>query len=55
MVERLTDIAEVVHERWGEGLQAAFEVHGYPVFAVVDAGGVVRSSKLDGVPTLAPT
>jgi len=47
VVARLRDAAEVVRERPGGELQSAFGVSAHHVFAVVEPGGVVRSSHAD--------
>jgi len=44
LVARLRQVGDVVREQRGSTLQAAFRVAAHPVFAVVEPGGVVRSS-----------
>jgi thiol-disulfide isomerase/thioredoxin len=57
MAAALADVAEVVHERPGTGaVKGAFEVRGFPVFALVAPGGLLLVSELsvDGLTAPAP-
>lgn len=45
-LDRLPAVATVVREPVGGPLATAFGISGYPVFALVDAGGVVRASSI---------
>jgi hypothetical protein len=46
MVESLRDVTDVVREDGTGPVQEAFAVRGFPVFAVVDPGGLVRTTAL---------
>ena len=56
LVGPLREVAEVVREETTGPLQEAFAVRGYPSFAVVEHGGLVRQAaqRVDALPALAP-
>jgi thiol-disulfide isomerase/thioredoxin len=56
LVEPLGEVAEVVREETTGPLQEAFAIRGFPSFAVVEPGGLVRQTaqRADGLPALSP-
>jgi hypothetical protein len=56
LVGPLSEVAEVVREEATGPVQEAFAIRGYPSFAVVEPGGLVRQSaqRVDGLPALSP-